>query len=92
MALTILASWFVAETKLDWAHEGQRDPDLTRLLEIEALPMLSTGNVREMLRATMPLPQLAPAQATNLVIEHLVNRARAKKSRLKHQASHGPAP
>ena len=92
LALTILASWFVAETKLDWAHEGQRDPDLARLLEIEALPMLSTGNVREMLRATMPLPQLAPAQATNLVIEHLVNRARAKKSRMKHRPSHGAAP
>jgi SRSO17 transposase len=92
LALTILASWFVAETKLDWAHEGRRDPELARQLELEALPMLSTSNVREMLRATMPLPQLTPAQATNLVVQHLVNRARAKKSRMKHRPSHGPAP
>ena len=92
MALTVLASWFVAETKLDWATEGQRAPDLARQLELEALPMLSTGNVREMLRATMPLPPLTPEQATNLVVQHLVNRARAKKSRMKHRPSHGPAP
>jgi len=92
LALTVLASWFVAETKLDWATEGRRDPDLARQLELETLPMLSTGNVREMLRATMPLPQLTPEQATNLVVEHLVNRARAKKSRMKHRPSQGPAP
>ncbi len=92
LALTILASWFVAETKLDWANERSHDPELARQLELEVLPMLSTGNVREMLRATMPLPQLTPAQATDLVVEHLVNRARAKRSRLKHRPGHGPAP
>lgn len=28
LTLTILASWFIAETRLDWAAEHSRDPDL----------------------------------------------------------------
>lgn len=31
----------------------------------------------------MPLPQLTEKRATELVLEHLVNRARSRKSRLK---------
>lgn len=96
LALTVLASWFIAETKLDWAKQFERDPALAREFEVEVLPRLSTANVREMLRATMPLPQLTPEQATNLVVEHLVNRTRAKKSRIKRQrnasSSHSPGP
>ena len=94
LALTVLASWFVAETKLDWARQFERDPGLAREFEVEVLPRLSTANVREMLRATMPLPRLTPKQATDLVVEHLVNRTRAKKSRSKrsHSASSSPSP
>jgi len=94
VALTVLASWFVAETKLDWAQQFPRDPCLAQQFELAILPMFSTANVREMLRATMPLPQLTPKQATELVVEHLVNRARAKKSRMKrrHRASSSPSP
>jgi len=33
------------------------DPELAQQLELEALPALSTANVREMMRAVMPLPQ-----------------------------------
>ena len=92
LALTVLASWFIAETKLDWARQAARDPSLARQFEVEVLPMLSTANVREMLRAAMPLPQLTPEQATELVVQHLVNRTRAKKSRIKRRHSPGPAP
>lgn len=94
LALTVLASWFVAETKLDWARQFARDPALAREFEVEVLPRLSTANVREMLRATMPLPRLTPEQATDLVVEHLVNRTRAKKSRSKrlHDVSSSPSP
>jgi SRSO17 transposase len=92
VALTVLASWFIAETKLDWASQFARDPGLAQEFAVEVLPRLSTANVREMLRATMPLPQLTPEQATDLVVEHLVNRTRARKSRLKHRHSPGPAP
>jgi SRSO17 transposase len=92
LALTVLAGWFIAETKLDFARQAMRDPALARELAVEVLPLLSVANVREMLRAAMPLPQLTPKQATDLVVKHLVNRTRAKKSRIKHRHSPGPAP
>jgi hypothetical protein len=37
------------------------------------------------LLATMPLPQLSPDQATQLVVKHLVNRSRSIRSRHKSQ-------
>ncbi len=85
LALTILAAWFIAETKLDWAADHDRDPALLDEYEIDILPALSISNVREMLRAAMPLPQLSTAQAAELVIEHLDNRTRSRKSRLNSQ-------
>jgi hypothetical protein len=83
LALTILASWFVAETRLDWMTRFERDPALLAEYEVEVLPLLSVSNVRELLRAAMPLLQLSPEDATALVIEHLVNRIRSRKSRLR---------
>lgn len=88
MALTALALWFVAETKLEWRIAYERDPALARQLEVEVLPALSTANVRELLKAAMPLPQLTSEQATELVVHHLVNRARSTSSRLKSQNHH----
>lgn len=84
-ALTALALWFVAETKLDWARAHPRDPELARQLEVEVLPALSTANVRELLRAVLPLKQLTPQEATRLVVKHLFNRSRSTRSRLKTQ-------
>ena len=40
----------------------------------EVLPALSVANVRELLRAVMPLKQLTAEQATEPIIEHLLNR------------------
>ena len=85
LALTILAAWFVAQIKLDWADEHERDPALLEEYEIDILPALSVANVREMLCSAMPLPQLTPIQAAELVIEHFDNRTRSRKSRLKSQ-------
>jgi len=86
LALTAAALWFVAQTKLAWAQLYTRDPTLARQLEVEVLPALSTANVRELLKAVLPLPQLTPAEALDLVITHLINRARSTSSRLKSQA------
>ncbi len=80
-----LALWFVSETKLDWAQVHPRDPELVRELEIAVLPALSMANIRELLKAVLPLKQLSPAQARRLVIQHLVNRSRSTRSRLKSQ-------
>jgi SRSO17 transposase len=83
LALTILAAWFIAETRLDWMERFKQDPALLVKYEIEVLPQLSVGNVRELLRAAMPLPQLSPEEAARLVESHLINRIRSRKSRLK---------
>ena len=90
VALTILACWFVAQTKLEWSYAYPRDPLLASEWEVDVLPALSTANVREMLRATMPLPQLSEEEAAHLVVTHLVNRTRSRKSRLKHRKGASP--
>ena len=85
LALTAAALWFVVQTKLEWAQTYARDPALARQLAVEVLPALSTANVRELLKAVLPLPQLTLDQAINLVITHLIHRARSTASRLKSQ-------
>ncbi len=85
-ALVALALWFAAETKLDWSQQHPRDPELTRQLEVAVLPALSMANIRELLKAVMPLKQLSPEEATQLVISHLVNRSRSTSCRLKAQS------
>jgi len=84
-ALNALALWFAAETKLDWVYLYPRDPELLHQLEVAMLPALSMANIREMLKAVLPLKQLSPEQATQLVIRHLVNRSRSTSSRLRVQ-------
>ncbi len=86
LALTILTAWFIAETKLDWAAQFARDPALLAQYEVEVLPALSVANVRALLRAALPLPRLLPGQAAALVVKHLVNRTRSRKSRLKNRS------
>jgi len=83
LALTILALWFVMQTKIEWAREHARDPALLQQLEVDVLPALSVANVRALLRAAMPLQELTLEEANALVIEHLVNRTRSRKSRMK---------
>jgi SRSO17 transposase len=85
LAMNVLATWFVAQTKHEWAQLHPRDPDLAQQMGVEALPTLSVANVREMLQAVLPLKQLSPEQATRLVVRHLVNRSRSTRSRLKAQ-------
>ncbi len=85
LALTAAALWFVTQTKLVWAQMYARDPALAHQLEVEVLPALSTANVRELLKAVLPLPQLTVEEAMDLVITHLIHRARSTSSRLKSQ-------
>jgi len=85
LAMTILATWFIAQTKYEWATAHGRDPELALQMELDVLPALSVANVRQLLQATMPLPQLSPEQATRLVVKHLVNRSRSTRSRLRAQ-------
>jgi SRSO17 transposase len=84
-ALTACALWFIATTKLKWARDCPRDPELLQQLEVELLPALSTANVREMLRTVFPLPHLSPEEAQAQVVKHLVNRSRSTASRLRYR-------
>lgn len=94
VACTVLACWFVAQTKLEWAQTYAHDPELARAFEVEVLPMLSVANIRSLLRSVLPLPQLTPEEATQRVIRHLLNRTRSRKSRLNHtrNSPHIPRP
>ena len=90
-----LAVWFLAQTRWEWAEQYARDPALAQQLELDVLPALSLANIRILLRAAMPLPQPTPDEAVALVVKHLVNRSRSRKSRLKHQKTtpdHANAP
>jgi len=87
-ALTAAATWFVAGVKLEWRDAYPRDPELARQFELEVLPALSTANVRDLLQAALPLPQLTPERARDMVATHLVNRARSTASRLRTQHFH----
>jgi SRSO17 transposase len=86
LALTLLAAWFIAEIRLDWVSRYQHQADLLAHYQVEVLPTLSVANIRDLLRAAMPLPQLSPADATRLVIQHLDNRIRARQSRLRNRS------
>jgi SRSO17 transposase len=85
LALTIMATWFIAQTKHEWASTYARDPQLSQQMGLEVLPALSVANVRQLLQAVMPLPQLSPQQASRLVAQHLVNRSHSTRSRLQSQ-------
>ena len=82
----------MAETKLDWARDQPRDPSLTTDFAVDRLPDLSVANVRALPRAAMPLPDLTADRAAALVVEHLVNRTRSRRSRRKRQPDAGHAP
>ncbi|NUM34722.1 MAG: transposase [Candidatus Brocadiae bacterium] len=84
-ALTSLALWFASEIKLDWAVQYPRDPELSRELEISNLPSLSIANIRELLKAVLPLPTLTLEDAIHIVIKHFLNRSRSKACRRRQE-------
>ena len=91
LALTALALWFIAETKLDWQALHPQDPKLMRQLKVKALPQLSVANVRDLLRAALPLPNISQDDAERIVVSHLINRARSTRSYADAQrVFHGP--
>jgi len=82
LALVILAVWFLARTRWQWATRFARDARLAAELGLDHLPPLSLANIRLLLQSVMPLPVLAPQDAVALVARHLLNRARSRRSRL----------
>jgi SRSO17 transposase len=89
LALIALTCWFIAQTNLQWRQTYTRDPQLLTQFELEILPALSSANVRELLKSALPLPRLTAHAATDLIVQHLVNRARSMQS---HLRAHAPPP
>jgi len=85
LALTILAFWFITETKLDWMDRIQQDPALLEEFQVDVLPMLSVANVRDLLSAAMQRHRLTVEESVLLVIQYLAGRTRSRRSRLKKQ-------
>jgi len=83
LAFTILAQWFINQTRFDWEQQNPQDTALLEQYNTDSLPALSVSNVRELLRAAIPLPRLSVEEAATLVVEHLDNRTRSRNSRLK---------
>jgi hypothetical protein len=71
-----------------WAQTTTHDWRLAPQLELEVLPALSTANVRELLKAVLPIPQLTPQEAIGVVTQMFIDRARSTRSRLKAQSQH----
>lgn len=85
-ALTALTLWFIVGLKLKWAREYPQDPKLGEEFGVPALPTLSVSNVRVLLQAVMPLPELSRADAVQLVTQHLRGRTRSTRSRSKRKS------
>jgi SRSO17 transposase len=82
LAFTILAQWFINQTRFDWEKKYERDPELLADYDVTLLPALSVPNVRDLLRAVLPLPTLSPLEAAAQVVQHLDNRTRSRRSRV----------
>ena len=94
LGLVILAQWYIVETRLEWARKYPINEQLSKELGVapEELPRLSVRNVRELLRATLPLPEVTRERARGLVSKHLLNRVRVRRSRLKKKGYVGTPP
>ena len=60
LALTILATGFIAQTKLEGRKQSPPDPELAKQMGVSEWPALSTAHIRKWWRAVMALPQLTP--------------------------------
>jgi len=94
LALVMLAVWFLARTRWQWASRFARDARLATQLGLDHLPPLSLANIRLLLQAIMPIPAISPEDAPAAVARLLLNRARSRRSRLNKmtRAHHALAP
>jgi SRSO17 transposase len=86
-ALDALALWFLASVRLHWSQKHPREERLALELGVEQLPALSVANMRELLAAVIPLRQLTPQEAIEVVIRHFNNRTRSTATRLRQEAT-----
>jgi hypothetical protein len=89
----ILAQWYLVETRLEWARQYGVKEELAAQLGVvkEEMPRLSAGNVRELWRAALQLPEISVEETAELVVKHLLNRVRVRRSEMKKRG-YAPMP
>lgn len=83
LALCALALLFMGEVKLEQRQHYQPLDEIQQQLKVKRLPDLSLANVKELMRAVMPLPALSKEQARKKVIQTLFKRAKSTESRIR---------
>ena len=81
LALCAMALVFMADIKIDQRKNYVKKDIVNEELKIPQLPDLSLANVKELMKAIFPLPQLSKQQAVQKVINTLFKRAKATRSK-----------
>ena len=82
LALCAVALLYIADMKIAFRKQHQEIQAVQEQLpQLQKLPDLSLANVKELLRAAFPLPEVTKEMAVQLVVSHLFNRSRATQSK-----------
>lgn len=87
LALCAMALVFMADIKIDQRKNYVKQDIVNEELKIPQLPDLSLANVKELMKAIFPLPQLSKEQAVQKIINTLFKRAKATRSKFKSNSS-----
>lgn len=81
LALCAIALVFMADVKTQQRTQYETDDEVKKSIDIPRLPDLSLANVKELMRAVFPLPQLSKEQAIQKVAQTLWKRAKSTESK-----------
>jgi SRSO17 transposase len=86
LALCALALVFLADTKSEQRNMHAPQNIVKEELKIPQLPDLSLANVKELMKAVFPMPQLTKQQAVEKIINTLFKRAKVTQYKLKNKS------
>jgi len=88
LALCSIALLFISDVKNRSRQKFEPIEDVQqRFPDLQKLPDLSLSNVKKLLKAAFPLPQLTKKMSVDLVVNHLFSRTRSTQSRQKKNSS-----
>jgi SRSO17 transposase len=86
-ALCAIALVFMAEVKIEQKKHYAPPLEIKEQLNIPKLPDLSLANVKELMKAVFPLPQLSKEEAVEKIIQTLWKRAKSTESKRRKNSS-----
>jgi hypothetical protein len=86
-ALCAIALVFMAEVKIEQKKHYAPPLEVKEQLNIPKLPDLSLANVKELMKAVFPLPQLSKEEAVEKIIQTLWKRAKSTESKRRKNSS-----